>query len=56
MRGSPILLIAALSGCAAHSGLVRDGNQAARYGSWDSAVSSYEQAVRMAPDLSLIHI
>ncbi len=50
MRGSSILLMVALSGCAAHSGLVRDGNQAARYGSWDSAVSSYEQAVRMAPD------
>lgn len=50
MRGLSFVIVVALSGCAAHSGLVRDGNQAVRYGSWDSAVSSYEQAVRMSPD------
>jgi tetratricopeptide (TPR) repeat protein len=49
MRGSSILLIVALTGCAAHSGLVRDGNQAVRYGSWDAAVSSYEQANLLSP-------
>lgn len=50
MRGPTILLAMALTGCAAHSGAMRSGNQAAAYGSWDEAVAAYEDAVRISPD------
>lgn len=50
MRLTVGLLALMTTGCAAHSGLMRDGDRAARMGAWDVAVSSYEAAARVSPD------
>jgi len=49
MRVTAILITLALTGCAAHSSMMRQGDRAVRHGQWEQAVAAYAEAQKLSP-------